>query len=77
MTGQYATLLIMAFIYKVKIIDFLNIKVKSPRYEYKILIYHVVFLELFLSGTNKQPGVNSIHCYATGNGCNREDRGWE
>lgn len=66
MTGQYATLF---FIFKGKMIVFLNINVKSPCYELKIHIYDVAFLELYLSDKNKQPGVNAIHCYATHNGC--------
>ena len=61
MTGQYATLFIIFFIYKIKTIVFFNIMVKSLFYEYKIQIYHAIFLDLYLSGTNKQPGV----AYAT------------
>lgn len=31
-----------------------------------------IFLEIYLSGPNEQPGVNAVQ-YATHNGCNRED----
>lgn len=73
MTGRSTIFFIVFLIYKVKINVSLNIKVKRTCYECKNLIYHVIFLELYLSGRNKQPGVNAIHCYATHNGCNTED----
>lgn len=49
MTGQYAKLFILFFISKAKITVFLDIKVKSPCHECKILIYRVIFLEVYLS----------------------------
>lgn len=46
---------------------------KGPVSEYSILIYRVVLLELYLSGTNKPTGVKAIHSYAVHSGCNKED----